>query len=81
MSDSTCWLENYSKLYVRVKFLYLLCELFLDYWDNVWDKGETKEKKRLWGSIKSSVEVVGQRKSLRTSVSVSSSGKMLSTVK
>ena len=47
MSDSTFRLENYSKLYVRVKFLYLFCELFLDYWGNVWDKRETKEKKRL----------------------------------
>ena len=47
MSDSTFRLENYSKLYVRVKFLYLFCELFLDYWGNVRNKGETKEKKWL----------------------------------
>ena len=81
MSDSTFWLENYSKLYVRVKFLYLFCELFLDYWGNVWDKRETKKRKDCGGRIKSFVGVVGERKSLRTSVSVSSSGKLFSTAK
>ena len=48
MSNGTCWLENYSKLYMWVEFSNLLCELFLDYWWNMWDKRETKEKKWLW---------------------------------
>ena len=47
IGNSACWLENYSKLYMRVEFSYLFCELFLDYWGNMWVKGETKEKKLL----------------------------------
>ena len=44
-------------------------------------KGKQKKRNDCGGRIKSSVGVDGERKSLRTSVSVSSSGKMLSTAK
>ena len=44
-------------------------------------KGKQKKRNDCGGRIKSSVGVVGERKSLRTSVSVSSSGKVLSTAK